>query len=153
MRGTLFVYFAAAVGIWGISIVCALLSRKGLSLAHMMDMAYCYNHFLVLIAAIALFYVFKYIRIPQGAVSNIICKISSHTLGVYLLHENLAIRTQWQLWAGIEKVRDSFAIFPHMFLTVVAVFVAGVVIDFVRDCIFKFVIRTWNKAFAGKSAK
>ena len=72
---------------------------------------------------------------------------------MYLLHENLAIKTQWQIWSGIERVRDSFALFPHMFLTVAAVFVAGVVIDFVRDCIFKFFIRTWKKAFAGKTAK
>ena len=98
-------------------------------------------------------YVFRYIRIPEGRISTLICKVSPYTLGVYLLHENLAIRTRWQLWAGIEKVRDSFWIFPHMIVTVAAVFIAGVMIDFVRDCIFKFFIRTWKQAFAGKTAK
>ena len=147
------VYFGSVAGMWLISVGCALLSRKGFPLIYMMDMPYCHNHFLVLTAAIGLFYAFRYIRIPEGVISNIICKVSSYTLGVYLLHENLAVRTKWQLWAGIESVRDSFAIFPHMFITVVAVFIAGVMIDFVRDCIFRFFIRTWKKAFAGKTAK
>ena len=147
------IYLGAILGIWGISIVCALLSRKGLPLTYMMDMTYCYNHLLVLAASVALFYTFKYIRISQGTVSNIICKISSYTLGVYLLHENLAVRTRWQFWAGIENVRDGFGIFPHMLVTVIAVFAAGVVVDYVRDCIFKAVIQMWKRIFAGKAAE
>ena len=152
-RRSFALYFGSVAGMWLISVVCALLSRKGLPLTYMMDMPYCHNHFLVLTAAIGLFYAFQYIRIPEGAISTLICRVSPYTLGVYLLHENLAIKTQWQLWSGIESVRGSFALFPHMFLTVVAVFVAGVAIDFVRDCLFKLVIRTWKKAFAGKTAK
>ena len=146
-------YFVAALGIWGISIVCGVLSRKGLPLAYMMDMAYCYNHILVLIASVALFYTFKFSRIPQGKIADIICRISSYTLGVYLLHENLALRTKWQFWAGIENVRNGFEIIPHMIITVIAVFVAGIALDFVRDCIFKFVRKIWKKVFAGKAAK
>lgn len=147
------VYFGAVTAMWMISVVCGVLSRKGLPLAYAMDMPYCYNHFLALLAAVALFYAFSYIRIPQGKVSDIICKISSYTLGVYLLHENLAVRTKWQFWAGIENVRDGFEIFPHMIVTVIAVFAAGIAVDFVRDCIFKFVQRMWKKFFAGKKAK
>lgn len=144
------VYFGAVFGIWGISMVCALLSRKGLPLAYMMDMTYCYNHLLVLIASIALFYAFSYIRIPAGRMADVICKISSYTLGVYLIHENLAVRTKWQFWAGIENVREGFAVFPHMIVVVVAVFILGIAVDFVRDCIFKFVIRMWKKVFPSK---
>ena len=152
-RRSFALYLGSVAGMWLISVVCALLTRKGLPLAYMMDMPYCYNHFLALLASLGLFYVFRYMKIPVGRISTLICKVSPYTLGVYLLHENLAIRTQWQLWAGIEKVRDSFWIFPHMIVTVAAVFVAGVMIDFVRDCIFKFFIRTWKQAFAGKTAK
>ena len=147
------IYFAAVLGIWAISVVCGLLSRKGLPLSYMMDMAYCYNHFLVLVASVALFCAFKYIKIPGGMVSNIICKVSSYTLGVYLLHENLAVRTKWQLWAGMEKVRDGLGILPHMVVTVIAVFVAGVIVDYVRECIFKAAIRIWKRVFAGKAAR
>ena len=38
-------------------------------------------------------------------------------------------------------------------LTVIAVFIAGIVVDFVRDCCFKFVARIWKQIFAGKAAK
>ncbi len=147
------VYFAAVTGMWLISLVCGLLSRKGLPLAYMMDMPYCHNHFLVLVAAVALFYAFRYIKIPQGRVSDMICKISPYTLGVYLLHENLAVRTQWQFWAGIEKVRNGFGIFPHMIITVMAVFAAGIAVDFARECVFRFVHRTWNRIFVKKNTR
>lgn len=150
---SLAIYLLSVLGIWGISVVCGILSRKGLPLAYMMDMAYCYNHLLVLIASVALFYVFKFIKVPQGMISDLICKISSYTLGVYLLHENLAVRTKWQFWAGIENVRNGFEIIPHMIITVLAVFVAGIIVDFVRECIFKFVKKIWKKFFAGKVAK
>ena len=144
------IYIGSVLGIWGISIVCSVLSRKGIPLVYMMDMTYCYNHLLVLIASIALFYVFRYIKIPEGKVSNIICKVSSYTLGVYLLHENLAVRTKWQFWAGIEHVRNGFEIIPHLLMTVLAVFLAGIIVDFVRDCMFRVVISNWKKIFAGR---
>ena len=146
------VYILAVMGIWGISFLCAVLSRKGLPLTYAMEMPYCYNHILVMVASVALFFVFRYIQIPQGRLSNVICKISSYSLGVYLLHENLAVRTKWQFWMGIERVKDGFGIFPHMLLTIFAVFVAGVMVDFVRECIFKVVQRTWRKVFAGRIA-
>ena len=146
-------YFLSVTTIWLISVGCGLLSSKGLALEHAMNMPYCYNHLLVLLAAVGLFYGFSYIRIPQGMISGVICKVSSYTLGVYLLHENLAIRTQWQFLAGIEQVRDGFGLFPHMLVTVIAVFVAGVLVDYVRDCIFKEVIHLWKKVFAGKTAE
>ena len=139
------VYFVTEAGIWLFSLLCGVLSRKGLPLAYMMDMFYCHNHLLVLIAAVALFYAFSYIRIPQGKISDMICKISPYTLGVYLLHENLAVRTQWQFWAGIEKVRTGFELFPHMIITVMAVFIIGITVDFIRDSIFKYVLKLRKK--------
>ena len=152
-KKALTVYMVFVIGIWGISVVCAVLTRNGLPFAYMMDMAYCYNHLLVLVASVALFSAFTYVKVPQGKISNAICKISPYTLGVYLLHENLAVRTKWQFFAGIEHVRDGFEILPHMVVTVIAVFVAGVLVDFVRDCIFKSTAKVWEKIFAGKNAK
>lgn len=149
-RRSFAVYLLAVVGIWGISFLCSVLTRKGLPFAYAMDMPYCYNHILVLAAATALFCVFRYIKIPQGKLSDIICKAASYSLGVYLFHENLAVRTNWQFWMGIEQVRDGFGIFLHMILTVIAVFTAGIVIDIIRDCIFKAVQRVWRKIFAGR---
>ena len=147
------IYFASVCGIWGISLLCGILSRKGLSFTYAMNMTYCYNHILVLVASVALFCGFQYIKIPQGKIADVICKVSPYTLGVYLLHENQAIRTQWQVMAGIEQVRNGFEIFPHMIITVFAIFIAGVLVDFVRDCIFKVVQRTCKNVFAGRIAE
>ena len=147
------VYITAVLGIWGISVVCGFLSRKGLPLTYMMDMSYCYNHLLVLTASVALFYMFQNMKQPQGKMAGMICKISPYTLGVYLLHENLAVRTKWQFFAGIEHVRNGWEIIPHMMITVIAVFAAGIAVDFVRDCIFKATVAVWKKIFAGKNAK
>ena len=146
-------YIISVFGIWGISLMYGFLSRKGLSFRHAMDMSYSYNHILVLIASVALFCGFQHIRIPQGKIANGICKISSYSLGVYLLHENIAIRSSWQSWAGIDRVRDGWEIFPHMIVTVFAIFIAGVLVDFVRECIFRAVQRAWIKFFAGRNAK
>lgn len=147
------VYAVAAVGIWAISVVCAFLGRKGLPLAYMMDMAYCYNHLFVLIASVALFQTFRYIHIPEGKIAKIICGISPYTLGVYLLHENLALRTKWPFWVGIEAVRDRWSVIPHMILMVIAVFAAGVMVDIVRACLFQSIEKTYKKLFASKTAK
>ena len=136
-KKSLMVYGVSVTGIWGISLLCAILSQKGLPLKYAMDMPYCYNHILVLVAALSLFYVFYHIQIPEGKVERFICRISRYSLGVYLLHENMAIRTKWQLFAGIEGVKDSFQMIPHMILTVIAIFTAGVLVDFVRECIFE----------------
>lgn len=146
-------YIISVCGILGISLLYGLLSRKGLSFTYAIDMTYCYNHILVLVASVALFCGFQYIKIPQGKVGNIICRISPYTLGVYLLHENLAIRSKWQFMAGIERVRGGFEIFPHMIITVFAIFIAGIAVDFVRDCIFKVVQRVSKHFFAGRIAR
>lgn len=146
-------YFALAVVLWALAVLYGGLSRKGISLSYAMDMTYCYNHILVLLASVALFYTFLDVKIPQGRAAKLICKISSYTLGVYLLHENLAVRKQWILWAGIDKVKGNIMIFPHMLITVLAIFIAGVMVDFVRDCFFKWIYRSYKKHFEGKSAQ
>lgn len=147
------VYAIGILGIWCISVVCGFLARKGMPLAYMMDMAYCYNHLLVLFASIGLFIGFTQIKISDGKITNLICKVAPYTLGVYLLHENLALRTKWQFWAGIEAVRDSWTVIPHMIITAIAVFIAGVVIDFVRACLFMSIEKACKKLFASKTAK
>ena len=131
------IYFVGVAGIWGISFLFSVLSGRGLPLAYAAGMPYCYNHILVLLAAVALFYVFKNIEMREGKVSRLICKISPYTLGVYLLHENLAIRTKWQIFAGVEAVRGKWSVIPHMMVTVLVVFLIGILVDFVRSCIFK----------------
>lgn len=146
-------YFVLTAGVWIAAVIYGGLSRRGMSFSYAMDMTYCYNYIVVLLASVALFYTFLKCKIPQGRSSKIICKIASYTLGVYLLHENLAVRNQWIYWAGIEKVRGKGIVVPHMLLTALAIFAAGIGVDFVRDCIFQWFYGNWKKRFAVIDAK
>lgn len=138
-------YLGSVLGIWGISSLSGYLSRRGLPFTYYIDMPYCYNYILTLFGAVALFYVFSYVRIPEGKISRWICRIASYTFGVYLLHENIAVRELWQGWMGVEKARESFYFLPHMVICVLAVFLAGVMIDFVRECLFRKIKGIWEK--------
>ena len=140
-------YLVISAVIWAGSVACGMLSQKGLPLAYMMDMFYCYNHILVLAASVALFYAFKYMQIQNKKTVSIICKISPYVFGVYLLHENLAVRNQWQFWLGIASVQGKMSLFVHMIIAVTLVFIVGIFVDFARSCIFKFVVRVWKNLF------
>lgn len=141
----IWIYFGSVLGIWGISSISGYLSRRGLPFAYYTDMPYCYNYFLTLIGSVALFYVFSYIRIPEGRVSSGICRIAGYTFGVYLLHENIAVRELWQGWLGAEAVHKSFYFLPYMIFAVFVIFLAGVMTDFVRDCLFQKIKRIGKK--------
>ena len=144
-RKAVFVYFVTIAVIWAGSVCCGVLSRKGMPLAYMMDMFYCYNHILVLAASIALFYGFKYLQISNYKIAGVICGISPYVFGVYLLHENLAVRNLWQFWLGIASVQGKPELFLHMLIAVTLVFITGVMVDFIRSCIFKFGLRVGKK--------
>lgn len=146
-RRAAIVYFVTIAVIWLGSLTCGFLSRKGLPLAYMMDMFYCYNHILVLTASVAMFYVFKYLQIPRGKISGVICAVSPYVFGVYLLHENLAVRNLWQYWLGIATVQGKMGLFLHMLIAVTLVFITGVLIDFARNSVFRFVSRIGKKIF------
>lgn len=137
-KKSLIVYFVFTVVIFVLSAGFGWLTReKGLPLSYAMDMVHCYNHILVLAASVALFCGFMYLRIPKGIVSNIVCGVAPYTFGVYLLHENIAVRLLWQSWAGVESVKGSWRFLPHMAVTVLLVFMAGILIDFIRNYCFE----------------
>ena len=144
-KKSLLVYMACSCGIFGISAFCGFICRRTGELEYYMDMPYCYNYFLTLIGAVALFYVFKQMSIKENALVSLLCNIAPYTFGIYLLHENIAIRDLWQQWMGVEKVRDSFLFIPQMLLAVIVIFVFGIIIDFARKKIFQFAFRNIDK--------
>ena len=83
--------------------------------------------------------------IKENALVSLLCNIAPYTFGIYLLHENNAIRDFWQQWVGVEKVRDSFLFIPQMLLAVLTIFIFGIIIDFARKKIFCFVFRNIDK--------
>lgn len=130
-------YIILVFVIWGYSAGLGWLVRKWeLPLSYACDMVHCYNHILVLAASVALFCGVLYLRIPRGFFAKIVCGIAPYTFGVYLLHENAAIRLLWQEWFGIGNVRGSFMFIPHLIITVLVIFAAGVLTDYIRNICF-----------------
>ena len=136
IRKGLLVYFIFAAGIFAYSVVLGILSKKGLPLTYAMDMNYSYNHILVLAASLGIFYGFKYMKPKRTPWINLLCKVAPYTFGVYLLHENIAIRNLWPLWFGVDKVKGTMLFPLHMVASVTLVFAAGIVIDYGRSFIF-----------------
>lgn len=132
-------YIIFSVVIFVYSSLLDYLSGQGYPLAYAKDMTFSYNHILVLISSVSLFYGFVYMRFPERSIIRFCRKIAPYTFGVYLLHEHIAVRNLWQSWLGLEGVKESFMFFPHMILSVVIVFIVGVGTDYVRNYIFSLV--------------
>ncbi|MBR3635867.1 MAG: acyltransferase [Lachnospiraceae bacterium] len=103
-------------------------------LEYSMDMTYCYNYITIYIASIGLFVAFANMDTKGRDLLN---RIAACTFGVYLLHDNIALRELWQKVLGIECVAGKWWQFFHMLLCIVIVFVIGVLIDCIRNGIFK----------------
>lgn len=131
------IYVICVLGIFGISAMAGFICRKTGALKYYMDMPYCYNYFLTLIGAVALFCFFKQLNLKEGTVTTLVCNIAPYTFGIYLLHENLAIRNLWPLWLGVEGVRESLLFVLQMLFAIVVVFAFGIIVDFIRKKLFK----------------
>lgn len=131
-------YLAGCAGIYGIMLaVRAVYLRTG-SLDHFIGSTYHYNHVLNLFAAVALFYAFYHMKINEnGRFARLICRVAPHTLGVYLLHEQIDIRYLWPKWMGATAEGSAVLFVIRSILTVLVVFAAGTLADMIRTKIFK----------------
>ena len=104
---------------------------------------YHYNTMNVFAGSIGLFYLFQSIVIKEGKFAEGIRKVSGLSFGVYLLHEHIDIRDNWYGWLKgiINKGSQSgfLYFFIELIFCLVVVFVAGIFVDFLRRCIFRFV--------------
>lgn len=130
-------YIICSLGIFGVSALAGFICRKTGALKYYMDMPYCYNYFLTLLSSVALFYAFKQWMAKEGTLTTLIFRIAPYTFGVYLLHENLAVRNLWPVWLGVEGVKESLLFVLQMLFAVVMVFVFGIIVDFIRKKIFE----------------
>lgn len=131
------IYVFCSVGIFGISAIAGFICRQTGALKYYMDMPYCYNYFLTLTGAVALFYLFKQIEFKESGLVRLICRVAPYTFGIYLLHENMAVRDLWPVWFGVEGVKDSLLFIPQLLFAVIVVFGFGIVVDFIRKKIFQ----------------
>lgn len=104
---------------------------------------YHYNAINVFAGSIGLFYLFQSMEIKEGKLAEGIRKVSGLSFGVYLLHEHIDIRGYWYGWLKgiINRGNQSGLLyfFIELIFCVIVVFAAGILIDFLRRCIFKVV--------------
>ena len=132
-------YILSSVGIFGLFLLIRMVYFKTGNLSDILIVCYDYNHVLVLLAAVGIFYGFYHLRMKEGFFARLICKIAPYTLGVYLLHEHLALRYKWQAWiyAITGKPSHAISLLVTVAVSVVAVFFVGILVDMLRELIFK----------------
>lgn len=139
-------YFAAFVLVLAETVIIqAVISKTG-HLTEISGVSLEYNHLFVLLEAIGIFAALLNKSEMSKKLSAVVCALSPMALGVYLFHENLSFRYNWQEWLGI---KDTLSLPTGLFvvrliLAVLAVYVAGTVVDYVRILIF----RAAGKVFA-----
>ncbi|MDE5804222.1 MAG: acyltransferase [Lachnospiraceae bacterium] len=136
---SLLVYLASAVGIFTLTLALRFLYLRTGKLSNMLTVSYNYNHILTLLASAAFFCLFCHIKIKDGAFSRFGCRIAPYTLGVYLWHEHIAIRYEWQEWlyAVLGKPNGSIMLVLYTLLAAVLVFVIGILLDVLRSLLFR----------------
>ena len=128
--GTVLVTFVSSL------VLGVITSRIG-KFDYFMDMMFTYNHILTLLASLACFFAFKHWQPKDGKLTRFLCRIAPYTFGVYLIHENVAIRNLWPGWFEVARVQGSLLFIPYMVLVIVCLFAVCMVIDWVRTAIFK----------------
>ena len=130
-------YLLGGTGIYALTMLLHMVCVRTGALEFFVDVAYEYNHIFNLFAAVALFYAFLHLELPEGKLAKAICKLGGLSFGVYLLHEQIEIRYLWPKWLGAEQVSNIGQLLLTSLVAVLVVFVAGVAIDALRQMIFK----------------
>lgn len=138
-KKSLVCYVLGVLGMYASLLVMRVIYFKWDAFGKHINFAFNYNHIFCLFTAIAFFYTFLYINIPEGKISTVIRAISPYTLGVYLLHEHSLVRYEWVKWFGVTEPESLVVFVVELVLTCLIVFVVGIGVDFVRAIVFRFV--------------
>lgn len=134
------------------SIIFIYISKKSLSLLGTSQIAYFWtpNNILMLILSISLFKFFTNLKPFNNTLIN---KISSTTLGIYLLHDGSFTQYMWKniFKTDIYIYKPTFLL--HILIATISIFVVGMIIDFIRQLLEKHIIKRilelkiWNKLY------
>ena len=141
-RRGLCVYIIFSILTFLIAYTVSYIVRATGKLEYYMDMTLCYNYITVLIASIGLFYAFNSMSIRSNKYIN---RLAGYTFGVYLLHENITLRTLWPKLLGIDRVNGQWYQLLHMIMCIVIVLTVGMVFDAVRTGLFGLILSKSKK--------
>ena len=137
------VYVGSSIGCIAINLGMFFLSLKNDRWVYYFSVPYHYNFLFCLTAAIGLFYGFSRLRVREGKGAALVRKAGGLCFGVYLLHEHVDLRYRWYWWVRqIINPLDKTGLgvfFLELLVSVVILFAAGLLIDYIRSVIFKTV--------------
>ena len=132
----LLLYVCSCLMIAVLELVLLVICGKTGAFEYYASIPYHYNFVPVLIASLALFSLFRQIRLRESSLTRFICNISPAAFGVYLIHEHVGISRRWTEWL-VGTPSDQFGGYLiQMIESVVVVFVVCVCIDLLRAYLF-----------------
>lgn len=138
-------YIATALLVFGEAYVLRQVYLKTGSLSYIVKISYAYNHIFVLASSVFLFIAFLQFDLPEKQ-GKVFAFLGKYSLGVYLLHENLSVRYAWEKLFGCDKITSVIGLLVSTIIAVVAVFVAGVIVDFAGRTVASRLIKVLGKA-------
>ena len=143
VRVRVLTYILTSILIFVSELVLGVVVNNTGKLEYMLDMLCANNHILVLLASVALFTVFIELKTDtiNEKAGKIILLFSSSTFGIYLLHENLLVRSRWALWLGVDRLNNTALKLLYLIISIAALFAVGTLIDRVRAGLFNVFIK------------
>lgn len=131
------VWAGSSLAIFGVTMVFRMVYMCTGKLGTMLMICYDYNHILTFAASLGMFGMFEKMRLPEaGRMAKWILRIAPYTLGVYLLHEHLALRYRWQGWLGAQSAAGPWLAL-WLIAAVCVVMAAGIAADLLRSLAFQ----------------
>lgn len=131
-------YLGGCALIYGLTMGVRLFYLRTGRLDNFIHAPYDYNHILNLFAAVSLFYAFLSLKLSEDSLSGrVILRVAPYTLGVYLLHEHVELRTLWPHWLGADTQYSPWMLAPRAVGCVLAVFIVGILVDMARGALFR----------------
>ena len=149
-------YIATALLIFGEAYALRHVFLKTGSLSYIVKISYDYNHIFVLASSVFLFIAFLQLKVSEKC-GKVFAFLGKYSLGVYLLHENLSVRYAWEKLFGCDKITSAIVLTITAFFAAVAVFIAGVIVDFAGrkagTCVLKILAKLPGFSSIGKAVK
>ncbi len=153
-RSGLLLWSLSAILIFAVTLAVHAVNLRTGRLASWYGRQYDYNYILTLTAALGMFTAFRFLRLREGKPAELARFLAPFTFGVYLLHEHRDIRDSWVAWIEDfigEIPRGNVAmLFLHLITSVIIVFLAGVMVDFIRRMLFEWLTRVFLNTRPGR---
>lgn len=138
LRKSMLCYFAGCAGMYVLTFAIRFIYLKTGKLDYFVNICLDYNHVLNLLAAVGLFYAFLQMKLStEGKLAKIVYAAAPCSLGVYLFHEQIQLRTLWPHWLGASAEGNVFMFVARSVGTVLLVYITGTLVDACRGWLFR----------------